>query len=128
MTLDESLLKVDDNVAGSATGYLRFKVPGKSAFIDTYIVVKNESYIDQGYFNSTLKWSSESSWDKTGDIYMFVDLSNIASTPVRSIKIRETLSYGDNNYKISSYFYKEHTEYLNAYGSGQYMITNGYDW
>ena len=113
---------------GSATGHLAFKVPGGFAFIDTYVLLKNELNFDQGYLNSTLKWSTMSSWDKSGNIYFFGDLSNVASTPVTSIKICEILNYEDNNYRTSTYLYMKHTEYLNVYGIGQYIITNSYNW
>jgi len=75
VTLDDSLLVFDESVVGSALGHLTFNVPGTNAFIDTYVMVMNEEEVEQGSLNSTLKWSTTSSWKQNGDIYMFGGLS-----------------------------------------------------
>ena len=46
----------------------------------------------------------------------------------KSWKIRETLTYGSNQYHASTYLFQEYSETLSAYGEGQYLIENGYDW
>jgi hypothetical protein len=246
--MDDSLLVVDESVVGSVLGHLTFEVPGENALIDTYVVVRNDEEVDQGSLNSTLRWSTSSSWKNNGDIYLFGDLqvsdfseveietesylgasfaasntysatqnytdyevtgcpgenlyvslcderatcngdtymwllspegwylrwndnycglcsslsysvspqieacvnytarlgcystSSCSGTPLfrvtvanstksmKSWKIRETLTYGEKQYRASTYLFQEYSETLSAYGEGQYLIESGYDW
>jgi hypothetical protein len=117
-------------VSGHAAGHLTFDVPGANSLIDTYLVVRNEEEAEQGSFNSTLKWSTASDWTNTGEIFLISELRALAvsSGEFKSWKIRETLNYGDNRYRASTYLFQEYSETLDAFGEGQYHITNGYDW
>jgi hypothetical protein len=128
--MDDSLLVVDESVVGSVLGHLTFKVPGENALIDTYVVVRNDEEVDQGSLNSTLRWSTSSSWENNGDIYLFGDLQvlELANQAYESWRIRETLTYGEKQYRASTYLFQEYSETLSAYGEGQYLIESGYDW
>jgi hypothetical protein len=128
--MDDSLLVVDESVVGSAVGHLTLQVPGEKAFIDTYVSVRNEEEVVQGSLNSTLRWSTSSSWQNNGDIYFFGDLTvlELPTQTYESWRVRETLTYGDKQYRASTYLFQEYTETLSAYGEGQYLIENGYKW
>jgi hypothetical protein len=241
VTMADSLLVVDESVVGSAVGHLTFEVPGENALIDTFVSVRNDEEAEQGSLNSTLRWSTSSSWTNNGDIYFFADIQEIDSpgylgaefsgadtasatqnyveyqvygcpgdrvhvdlcderatcngdtyirlfspsgeevdnnddscglcsslsyvvsgaaaeceyyvarlgcyddsscsgTPwfrtsttnqtrtFKSWRTRETLTYGDNQYRASTYMFDKYSEYLSAFGSGQYSVDNAYKW
>jgi hypothetical protein len=248
VVLEQSTLRTSYGLSGHAAGHLTLQVPGEKALIDTYVVVTNDEEVVQGSLNSTLRWSTSSSWQNNGDIYFFGDLqaldfseeqvetesylgapftasntnyayqnttdyevvgcpgeriyvdlcddratcngdtyinllspegyyvtsnnnacglcSSIAysvpesysecmtytaklgcysmtacsGTPLfrttvanhtkwmKSWRVRETLTYGDNQYHASSYLFEGDAETLSAYGEGQYLIENGYKW
>jgi hypothetical protein len=128
--LEQSTLRTSYTVGGHAAGYLTFNVPGALGLIDAYAVVRNDEDIDQGYLNSTLRWSTTSSWKHNGDMYLFGDLSLLKTTSqtLRSWKVREALTYGDNQYRASSYLLQDNSETLSAFGEGQYSVVSGYNW
>jgi hypothetical protein len=248
VTMDDSLLVFDESVVGSAVGHLTFEVPGENALIDTFVSVRNDEEAEQGSLNSTLRWSTSSSWTDNGDIYFFGDLTALdfseeevetesylgapyssvnswwanynytdyevracpgdriyvdlcderatcngdtymtflsstgyylmsndnacgfcsslsyavphwvtycesytarlgcadnyacSGTPLfrktttnhskafKSWRARETLTYGDNQYRATTYLFGGSSEYLSAFGSGQYSVENAYKW
>ena len=115
---------------GHAAGHLSFHAPGGKALIDTYVVVRNKEEVDQGYLNSTLKWSTKSSWKRNGDIFMSGDLTarDTSSRTMKSWQVREALTYGNSQYRASTYLFEGSSEKLSAYGAGRYAIASGYDW
>jgi hypothetical protein len=244
VVLEESTLRTTYAVSGHAVGHLSFEVPGENALIDTFVSVRNDEEAEQGSLNSTLRWSTSSSWTNNGDIYFFGDLTALtidtaeqetnsylganfsaddtywatqnyteykvlgcagerisvdlcderatcdgdtymimeynwwrkyddntcglcslislevpntatecrnytfklgcasdtacSGTPLirttvltnsfKSWITRETLTYGDNQYRASTYLFDGDSEYLSAFGSGQYLVDNAYKW
>ena len=130
VVLDESTLRTSYANDGHASGHLTFEVPGANALIDTYVVVSNGKDVDQASLNSTLRWSTTSHWTSNGDILFYGDVRALktASQTWRSWRAQESLVYGANQYRASSYLYQDSSETLSAIGEGRYLIESGYNW
>ena len=128
VTLDDSQLSFVGNVVGGAMGQFTVRIPGADGLIDAYLLVQNDQHVDQGSFNSTLKWSTESSWTKSGSIWFHGDISNLISDPVIKSEWKESLSYGGDNYETSTYLMIGNAEILDMSGNGQYQIVDGSSW
>jgi hypothetical protein len=107
--LEESTLRTSYAFSGQAFGHLTFQVPGEYALIDTYVLVKNDKEVDQGSLNSTLRWSTTSSWKSKGDIYFFGDLQALDFDEEQM----ETKSYLGAPFAASNtqYAYSNSTDY-----------------
>jgi hypothetical protein len=99
-TLLESELSWDGSEVGSATGSIAVSISDISGDVDGYLSALNPSGVEQLFYNSSLGWSSSSSWSSAGEV--------TASSVIRVVDPYYDDSMTDDEsaaeYNITSYF------------------------
>jgi hypothetical protein len=128
-TLDDSLLTIDEDVKGSATGYFGVTLPlgGRQGFVAMDTLVVNEFAVEQQFSNTTVQWySPKLQWDRAGVINIDSEFRVVDAIRWDA---HGDFAYGDEEYAIQVINLNQSgLESFYCGGHGSYQASSFYQW